>query len=161
MPQPGFLWAPLQQSVRVVGGGALKKDGGLTLWVLRRVCTRAVFCDTFASAGLVDCVGDVPGRSLQMDLAVGSTSGGDLSVWGGCTLVWPEEVTCMVTCWDHCRDVGLERLCLWDTFTPLILGARQRILSELGVSVFVFVWVLCVCGLGLEDQRGPLCPSRC
>lgn len=55
----------------------------------------------------------------------------------------------MVTCWDHRRNVGLERLCLWDAFTPLILGSRQKILSELGVSVFVFVWVLCVCGLSV------------
>lgn len=34
MLQPGFLWAPLQQSVSVVGGGALEKDGRLALWGL-------------------------------------------------------------------------------------------------------------------------------
>lgn len=45
--------------------------------------------------------------------------------------------------------MGLERLCLWDAFTPLILGA-SRVLSGLGVSVFVFVWVLCVCDLSVE-----------
>lgn len=86
MLQPGFLWAPLQQSVRVVGGGALKKDGRLILWVLQRVCICCAFYGTFASAGPLDGVGDVAGRAFQMDLVVGFTSG-DLSVWGGCTLV--------------------------------------------------------------------------
>lgn len=72
MLQPGFLWAPLQQSVRVVGGGALKKDGRLILWGLQRVCICCVFCGTFASAGAVHRVGDVAGRSFQMHLPVGS-----------------------------------------------------------------------------------------
>lgn len=43
MPQPGFLWAPLQQSVSVVGGGALKKDGRLVLWGLHTVCICCMF----------------------------------------------------------------------------------------------------------------------
>lgn len=60
----------------------------------------------------------------------------------------------MVTCWDHCRDMGLERLCLWDDFTPLILGAgRESCLN----------WVcLCLCLSGscvfvvfLSRLRGP------
>lgn len=72
MLQPGFLWAPLQQSVRVVGGGALKKDGRLILWGLQRVCICCVFYGTFASAGAVHRVGDVAGRSFQMHLPVGS-----------------------------------------------------------------------------------------
>lgn len=72
MLQPGFLWAPLQQSVRVVGGGALEKDGRLVLWGPQRVCMCGVFSGTFASAGAVHRVGDVAGRSFQTDLAVGS-----------------------------------------------------------------------------------------
>lgn len=53
------------------------------------------------------------------------------------------------TPWDHYRDVGLERAVPPGRFHASYLGSSQRILSELGVSVFVFVWVLCICGLSV------------
>lgn len=83
---PVFSGRPSSRVSELWGGGALKKDGRLILWVLQRVCICCAFYGTFASAGPLDGVGDVAGRAFQMDLAVGSTSG-DLSVWGGCTLV--------------------------------------------------------------------------
>lgn len=51
--------------------------------------------------------------------------------------------------WDHRRGVGLERAVPLGRFHVSYLGSKQRISSELGVSVFVFVWVLCVCGLSV------------
>lgn len=104
-----------------------------------RACAYAV-CSKALLPQPVPRVGDVAGRSFQMDLACGVPPSGDLSVWGGCTLLRPEVVMCMMTgglpgttveTWDW------RGLCLWDTFTPLILGAgRESCLS----------WVcLCLC----------------
>lgn len=148
MLQPGFLWAPLQQRVRVVGGGALKKDGRLILWGLWSVHMLCVLWHLRHSRGSAP-----GGRCCRQVFSNGP----------GCRV--PPVETCLsgvvAPLCGYCRDVVLERLCLWDAFTPLILGAgRESCLSWvclcLCLSGPVCLWSFC---LGLEDQHGPFVPA--
>lgn len=61
------------------------------------VCICCVFFGTFATAGAVHWVGDVAGRSFQMDLAVGSR------LWRPVCLSGVVTPLC-----GYCRDVVLE-----------------------------------------------------
>lgn len=127
MLQPGFLWAPLQQRVRLVGGGALKKDGRLILWGLWSVhmlCVLWHFCHSRGSAP--------GGRCCRQVFSNGP----------GCRVL-PVE-TCLSVClrWLH-PCVATVEMWYWrplGRFHTSYLQSRQRVLSELGVSVFVFVW---------------------
>lgn len=71
MLQPGFLWAPLQQNVRVVGGrgseeGPLPRSSGAAECVhMLRVLWH--FCPSQDNASW----GEAAGRSFQVDLSVG------------------------------------------------------------------------------------------
>lgn len=101
---------------------------------LQSVCICCMFYGTFASVRSVRRVGDVAGRSFQMDLACGAPPQWRPALsGGGCTPLRPEVVVCMVTGGFTGTTVETwywRGLCLWDVFTPLILGAgRESCLS--------------------------------